>query len=136
RRGPSSPDHAPDPRLVAHSALQSCSIRAKPPKCSNLLVRLFNQLLTNRVDQSASDRDSARKLRQLQYIEPLCVLDFAGLRRDLARAPVGADRDQRRVRAGQRLAREVADVADAHADLLVHLALEALLERLARLDEA
>ena len=36
------------PRLAAHnSALQSRSIRAKPPKCSVLLVRLFNQRLTN-----------------------------------------------------------------------------------------
>src|SRR3954469_7801818 len=35
-----------------------------------------------------------------------------------------------------RLAREVADVRHAHADFLVHFAREALLERLARLDEA
>src|SRR5205809_374160 len=35
-----------------------------------------------------------------------------------------------------RLAREVADVVYAHTDFLVHLACEALLERLAGLDEA
>src|SRR5678809_580661 len=35
-----------------------------------------------------------------------------------------------------RLAREVADVRHAHADFLVHLAREALLERLAGLDKA
>src|SRR5438874_7643969 len=136
RRGPSCPGHAPDPRLAAHSVLQLRSIRAKPPKYSILLVRSFNQLLTNRVDQSSSDRDSARKFRQLQYIEPLRVLDFARLWRDLARAPLGDERDHQRMRERPRLAREVADAADAHADFLLHLAREALLERLARLDEA
>src|SRR5207248_5823593 len=69
-------------------------------------------------------------------IEPLCVLDFAGLRRDLAIAPLGNEGDHQRMRERPRLAREVADVRDAHADLLLHLAREALLERLTRLDEA
>src|SRR5438874_7018656 len=130
RRGPSCPGHAPDPRLAAHSALQLRSIRAKPPKCSNLLVRSFNQLLTNRVDQSSSDRDSARKFRQLQYIEPLCVLDFPGLRRDLAAAQLGDERDHQRMRERPRLARDVADVRDEDTDILVLCVLDALLESL------
>src|SRR3954469_21565058 len=72
----------------------------------------------------------------MQYIEPLCVLDFARLRRDLAIAPLGNERDHQRMRKRPRLAREGANVRDAHADFLLHLAREALLERLARLDEA
>src|SRR5882672_2001034 len=122
--------------FVRYCDLRSRSIRAKPPKYSNLLVRLSDQLLTNRVDQSASDRDFAWKFRQLQYIEPFCFLDFRFLRSHLAALPVADERDHQRVRERPRLAREVADVAYSQADFLVHLAREALLERLARLDEA
>src|SRR5437870_7275565 len=121
--------------FVRYCDLRSRSIRAKPPKYSNLLVRLSDQLLTNRIDQSASDRDFAWKFRQLQYVEPLCFLDFGFLRSHLAALPVADERDHQRVRERPRLAREVADVVYAHADFLVHLAREALLERLAGLDE-
>src|SRR3954471_10224805 len=135
RRSPrrvATPSTAP---CGANSALQSRSIRSKPPKCSILLVRLSDQLLTNRIDQSASDRDSARKFRQLQYFEPLCFLDFRLLRLHFAAHPLADERDHERVRERPGLAREVADVVYAHADFLVHLALETLLERFPRLDE-
>src|SRR5690606_867744 len=58
------------------------------------------------------------------------------LRTDLAARPVAHEGDHQRMRERPRLAGEVADVAYSHADLLGHLALQALLERLAGLDEA
>src|SRR6185503_1940120 len=125
------------PRLSAQTALfNRAQFVQNLRKCSNLLVRLFNPLLTNRVDQSASDRDFAWKFGQLQYFEPLGVLYFRFLRPHVAVHPVADERDHQRVRERPRLAGEVADVAYAHADFLLHLARQALLERLARFDEA
>ena len=57
------PGHAFHSRLPAqNSALQSRSTRARPPESLSLL---FN-LLTNGINQFPSDRDFARKFRQMQ----------------------------------------------------------------------
>src|SRR5258708_4716710 len=124
------PGHAFHLRPLAHSAYRSRSIRARPPRS---LCKLAADLRGNRVDQAASDRDFARKLRQLQYVEPLCFLDFGFLRPQLAAHPLADEGDHERMRERPRLAGDVASVANPHADLFLHFARQALLERLARL---
>ena len=54
----------------------------------------------------------------------------------VAADPGGREADHERVRERPGLAGEVGDVGDLDADLLLELARDALLERLARLDEA
>src|SRR4028119_2270633 len=67
---------------------------------------------------------------------PACVLDLAGLGRELAAGVVRGEADHERVREGPRLAAEVAEVLDLDPDLLAHLAVDRLFYGLTRLDEA
>ena len=62
--------------------------------------------------------------------------DFGGVRPQLAAGVFGGIRDHQRMRERPRLAGEVADVADRDAYFLAHLAVDAILDRLSRLDEA
>src|SRR5213075_921763 len=116
-------------RLSAQTALFNCA------QFVQNLLNVLPQLIDNCINQSASDRDSARKFRQLQYFEPLSVFDFRVLQLQLAADPVADERDHQRVRERPRLAGEVANVVYAHTDFLLHFPRQALLERLARLGE-
>src|ERR687895_1326340 len=108
RRSPPRVSHAFHPRLAAHTAHFD-----RAQLVQNLLnvvcaAGWFEDLLDNAIDQSASDRDFAWKFRQLQYFEPICFLDFSGLRPDLAAAPLADEGDHQRMRERPGLAREVA----------------------------
>ena len=71
------------PRLpFAPCGAQCSSIELNSCKPPGLRFALGSRAMSsaNAVDQSSSDRDFARKFRQLQYFEPFCVLDLARLR--------------------------------------------------------
>src|SRR5262249_36542072 len=92
-----------------------------------------------RIDQPASDADSSRQTRQIFNIfdvEPARVLDFRAVDPNFSAGVLGEERDHERVRERPRLAGEVPHPAHAHADLLMHLPLQTLLQSLTRLDES
>src|SRR5258706_11447751 len=112
------------PRLAAQTALFD-----RAQFVQNLL-NVLPQLIDNCINQSASDRDSAWKFRQLQYFEPPSVLDFRVLKLQIAFDPVANERDHERVRERPGLAGEITDVVFAHAAFLGHPARQELLHPL------
>src|SRR4029077_19701321 len=88
------------------------------------------------VDQLAGDRQTARKLGQVLAREPARVDQLGLLDAQVAADPARGEADHQRVRERPGLAREVRDLIDLDADLFLELAGDALLERLAGLDEA
>src|SRR5262252_10975491 len=92
-----------------------------------------------RVNQTASDADSSRQTRQIFKIfdiEPARVFDFHAVDADLSALIIREEGDHERMGKRPRLAGEVAHISHADADLLMHLPLQTLLQRLSRLHEA
>src|SRR5258708_22702577 len=89
-----------------------------------------------RSDQSASDADSSRKPRQIfkiSRIEPPRILDFRPIYANFAAVIIGEERNHERMRERPSLAGEATRLAHADPDFLIHLALQTLLQRFARL---
>ncbi|MCY1372429.1 hypothetical protein D9M69_596340 [compost metagenome] len=70
------------------------------------------------------------------YAEPLRILDLIDLHDDLAGRIFGMEAEHQRMRERPALAAQVLQVLDLDPHLFAHLARHALLDRLARLDEA
>src|SRR5262245_2006098 len=84
----------------------------------------------------SGDAELRRNAGQRSHGEPARVLDLAGLGNDVAARPPRSEGDHETVRERPALAAVVAKVRDLYPNLFGGFALDALLDRLARLDEA
>src|SRR5262249_22777097 len=88
------------------------------------------------VDQIARDAVARGEAREGRAREPARVLELLGVHLDLAARVGGDEADHQLAREGPVLAADIGDVLHVDADLFLHLARHAALERLAVVDEA
>src|SRR3546814_9908012 len=122
-------------------------MRTPPISTRTYTLFPYTTLFRSVLDQPARDRDLRRQQqaalgrgaaqRGVDFVEgePARVLKLVAYLR-LVRPGLGEEAEHQRRRERPWLRREVAAAQDAHAAFLQHLALDGLLQRFARLDEA